>query len=129
MSGRVVHFEITYDDGDRAHAFYEKAFGWQLQTMEGHGYTLVSTGPSGDEGPTEAGFINGGMMQRQGPYTATAPILTVDVANIEDALKAINEAGGTTVAERRAVGDMGFSAYFRDPEGNLLGLWESATPT
>jgi predicted enzyme related to lactoylglutathione lyase len=128
MSGRVVHFEITYDDGDRARAFYQRAFGWQLQTMEGMGYTLVSTGPSGDEGPTEPGFINGGMMQRQGPYTATAPILTVEVANIEDALKAINEAGGTTVSERQAVGDMGFSGYFRDPEGNLLGLWEPATP-
>jgi uncharacterized protein len=128
MSGRVVHFEITYDDGDRAREFYQRAFGWQLQTMEGMGYTLVSTGPSGDEGPTEPGFINGGMMQRQGPYAATAPILTVEVANIEDALKAINEAGGTTVAERQAVGDMGFSGYFRDPEGNLLGLWEPATP-
>jgi uncharacterized protein len=129
MSGRVVHFEITYDDGDRARAFYEKAFGWQLQTMEGMGYTLVTTGPSGEQGPTEPGFINGGMMQRQGPYTATAPILTVEVDNIEDALAAINGAGGATVAERSAVGDMGFSAYFNDPDGNLLGLWENASPT
>jgi predicted enzyme related to lactoylglutathione lyase len=127
MSGRVVHFEITYDDGDRARAFYETAFGWQLQSMEGMGYTLASTGPSGEEGPTEPGFINGGMMQRQGPYTS--PIVVVDVASIDDALKAINEAGGTTVTERQPVGDMGFSAYFRDPEGNLLGLWETATPS
>ncbi len=27
MSGRVVHFEIPYDDGDRARAFYAQAFG------------------------------------------------------------------------------------------------------
>jgi predicted enzyme related to lactoylglutathione lyase len=35
MSGRVVHFEIPFDDGDRARAFYREAFGWQLQDWEG----------------------------------------------------------------------------------------------
>jgi len=124
MSGRVVHFEIPYDDGDRASAFYEKAFGWNLMSLPEMGYTLVTSGPSGDQGPTEAGFINGGMMQRQEPFTA--PNIVIDVANLEDALKAVNEAGGTTVSERQAVGDMGFAAYFRDPEGNLVGLWETA---
>lgn len=33
MAGRVVHFEIPYDDGDRARSFYERAFGWQLMPM------------------------------------------------------------------------------------------------
>jgi predicted enzyme related to lactoylglutathione lyase len=126
MAGRVVHFEIPYDDGDRARAFYEKAFGWQLTTMPDMGYTMVMSGPSGDAGPTEPGFINGGMMQRQGPFTA--PNVVIDVDNIEDALQAVNDAGGSTVMERQAVGDMGFSAYFKDPEGNLVGIWESASP-
>lgn len=27
---------------------------------------------------------------------------------------------------RQPVGDMGFVAYFRDPEGNIVGLWENA---
>jgi uncharacterized protein len=49
------------------------------------------------------------------------------VANLEDALKAVTEAGGTTVSERQAVGDMGFTAYFKDSEGNLVGLWETAS--
>jgi predicted enzyme related to lactoylglutathione lyase len=93
-------------------------------TLPEMGYTLVMSGPSGDQGPTEAGFINGGMMQRQEPFTA--PNVVIDVDNLEDALKAVNEAGGTTVSERQAVGDMGFAAYFRDPEGNLVGLWETA---
>ena len=123
MSGRVVHFEIPFDDGDRARAFYEKAFGWNLMDLPDMGYTLVMSGPSGDQGPTEPGFINGGMMQRQGDFTA--PNIVIDVDNLEDALKAVNEAGGSTVAERQAVGDMGFTAYFKDPEGNLIGLWET----
>ena len=124
MSGRVVHFEIPYDDGDRARGFYEKAFGWQLMTMPDMGYTMAMSGPSGDQGPTEPGFINGGMMQRQEPFTA--PNIVIDVENLEETLKAVNEAGGTTVSERQAVGDMGFTAYFKDTEGNLIGLWETA---
>ena len=52
MTGRIVHFEIPYDDGDRARSFYEKAFGWQIMPMPEMGYTLVMSGPSGDQGPT-----------------------------------------------------------------------------
>jgi predicted enzyme related to lactoylglutathione lyase len=125
MSGRVVHFELPYDDGDRARQFYAKAFGWQLMPMPEMGYTLVTSGPTGDEGPTEVGFINGGMMQREEPFTA--PNIVVDVDNLEAALEAVNEAGGSTVTEREAVGDMGFTAYCRDSEGNLVGLWENAS--
>jgi predicted enzyme related to lactoylglutathione lyase len=126
MSGRVVHFEIPYDDGERAGAFYSKAFGWQLMPVPEMGYTLVMSGPSGDQGPTEPGYINGGMMQREGVYQA--PNVVIDVANLEDALQAVNDAGGTTVSERQPVGDMGFTAYFKDTEGNLVGLWETAQP-
>jgi predicted enzyme related to lactoylglutathione lyase len=124
MSGRVVHFEIPYDDADRAGAFYQKAFGWQIVPLPEMGYTLVTTGPNGEQGHIEAGFINGGMMKRDEPFTA--PHIVIDVANLEDTLRAINEAGGTTVSGRQPVGDMGFTAYFRDPEGNLVGLWETA---
>lgn len=125
MTGRVVHFEIPYDDGERAKDFYHKAFGWNIMPVPGMDYTMVMSGPTGEQGPDESGFINGGMMQREEPYTA--PNLVVDVDNLETALKAINDAGGTTVSERQAVGDMGFTAYCRDSEGNLLGLWENAS--
>lgn len=74
------------------------------------------SGPSGNQGPTEPGFINGGMMQRQEPFTARN--IVIDVDNLEDALQAVNEAGGSTVAERQAVGDTRFTAYFKDSEGN-----------
>jgi hypothetical protein len=56
MSGRVVHFEIPYDDGDRARAFYNKVFGWEVMEMPEMSYTMATSGPSGDEGPTEPGL-------------------------------------------------------------------------
>lgn len=124
MSGRVVHFEIPYDDADRARGFYASAFGWQVTPIPEMNYTLVNSGPSDEQGPTEPGFINGGMQKREEPFTG--PNIVIDVENIEEALKSVTEAGGTTVSEREAVGDMGFAAYFRDTEGNVVGLWESA---
>ena len=33
MSGRVVHFEVPYDDAERAHGFYREVFGWQIQPI------------------------------------------------------------------------------------------------
>lgn len=126
MSGRVVHFEIPFDDGDRARSFYQEAFGWNLQTMPEMGYTMVTSGPSGERGPTEPGFINGGMFER-GQGAATGPTVVVDVDSIDRALAGIEQLGGKTVVARQPVGDMGFSAYFTDPEGNIVGLWETAT--
>lgn len=123
MAGRVVHFEIPYDDGDRARAFYRDAFGWEVTPLPDE-YTLVNSGPSGDQGPTEPGFINGGLRRREAPFRA--PNIVIDVENLEDALEAVSKAGGSTVAERTTVGDMGFTAYFTDSEGNLVGLWETA---
>jgi uncharacterized protein len=123
MSGRVVHFEIPFDDGDRARAFYREAFGWQLQEWAEGSYTLVTTGPSGETGPEEAGFINGGMMRREGP--GDGPIIVIDVDDIDAALAKIEELGGQTLLGRQEVGEMGWAAYFKDVEGNSMGLWQT----
>ena len=54
------------------------------------------------------------------------PIITVDVDDIDAALAKMEDLGGTTVRPRQEVGDMGFAAYFTDPEGNLMGMWQHA---
>ncbi|MEZ5093992.1 VOC family protein [Nocardioides sp.] len=127
MSGKVVHFEIPFDDGDRARGFYGEVFGWQLMAMPEMGYTIVMTGPTDPEqGPTEAGFVNGGMFERSDQFPGKGPNIVIDVASIDEALRKVEEAGGAVVTPRMQVGDMGFTGYFTDTEGNLMGLWESA---
>jgi predicted enzyme related to lactoylglutathione lyase len=128
MSGRVVHFEIPFDDGDRARSFYKQIFDWQLVQMpDMGGYTLVMSGPSSDQGPTEPGFINGGMLSRDQAATS-GPVIVVDVPSIDASLEKIGSLGGSVVAPKTAVGDMGFAAYVTDSEGNVVGLWETASP-
>ena len=89
-------------------------------------YTIVSTGPVSDEGmPSEAGYIGGGMMQRQAPINT--PVITLQVDDIDATVVAIEKHGGSAVGEKLTVGDMGFAAYFNDSEGNLMGLFQPAT--
>ena len=123
MSGRVVHFEIPFDDEKRATEFYTEAFGWNTQEVAG--YKLVASGPTQDMGPAEPGFINGGLLAREADG-ASSPVIVVDVPSVDDALAKIEKLGGTTVSGKRDVGGFGFAAYFKDPEGNLMGLWQNA---
>ncbi len=126
MSGKVVHFEVPYDDADRARAFYRDVFGWQIQPVPELDYNFVQTGPTGENGmPGEPGYIGGGMFTRQAPIDK--PVLTIEVDDMSAALATVAEHGGAAVGEPMPVGDMGFAGYFTDSEGNLMGLWQSKT--
>jgi uncharacterized protein len=124
----IVHFEIPADDTKRASAFYKKAFGWTFDSYGGGGdmeYWLVGTTEADEKGrPKEPGAINGGMGQRGGPLKGV--VITVAVDDIDASLAKIEKLGGKTVAKKSPVGDMGFTAYFKDSEGNVIGLWQNA---
>ena len=88
-------------------------------------YHMVGTTPSNQQGmPTEPGAINGGLTIRQHPNQNI--VIGIDVPDIEASLKNIEKLGGKTVQKKQPVADMGFTAYFKDSEGNIVGLWQSA---
>ena len=121
---KVVHFEIPADDIARAQKFYSTVFGWKMNSIPGMGYTILNTTPSGENGmPEEPGAINGGMLERQEPIMG--PVITINVESIDEALKKIEQNGGKVVRGKEAVGDMGHAAYFKDSEGNVVGLWQN----
>jgi uncharacterized protein len=125
---KVVHFEIPVDDAARAKGFYASVFEWQLFDADmggGNMYTTVTTTPVDERTriPTEPGAINGGLMQRSAD--TPAPVITIGVDAIDDTLKKIEAGGGAVVQPRTEIPDMGAFAYFKDPEGNVVGLWET----
>ena len=127
MAGGVIHFEIPADDENRAREFYRSAFGWRIDAMPELSYAMLMTTPSDESGmPSVPGSINGGMFRREGELTS--PVITVDVEDIDAVLEKINALGGSTVQPRQEVGTMGWAAYFRDTEGNIIGLWQNAAP-
>jgi predicted enzyme related to lactoylglutathione lyase len=125
---KVVHFEIPVDDTARAKDFYRAVFDWQLTDMDmggGNVYTTVTTTPIDQETqvPTDPGAINGGLTQRT--QDTPAPVITVGVDAIDDALKKVESGGGGVVQPRTEIPGMGAFAYFKDSEGNVVGLWET----
>jgi uncharacterized protein len=125
MSGEVGHFEIPADNPARARKFYSASFGWKMNEMPGMDYTMVSTGPVDDKGmPKEPGFISGGIGKRGD--ILKHPVLTVIVDDITTAEKLIEKNGGKIVQRKQPIGDgsMGFTGYFHDSEGNVVGLYQ-----
>jgi predicted enzyme related to lactoylglutathione lyase len=122
----IVHFEIPAKDVKRASTFYTKAFGWQITQFPGFEYWSLGTTPSTQDGtPTSPGAINGGMGKKgvMAPNTVT---VTISVTDIDAALANVKKLGGKVTGKKTPVGDMGFSAYFEDTEGNNIGLFQSA---
>jgi uncharacterized protein len=128
MSGEVVHFEIPTDNAERARKFYSSVFGWKMQTMEEMHYTMVSTTATDKDGrPKEPGAINGGIASRKSPLEH--PTVTINVDEIDKALQSVEKNGGKILQKKTPIGDgsMGFTGYFKDSEGNVIGLYQMGT--
>ncbi|HEV2165904.1 MAG TPA: VOC family protein [Thermoplasmata archaeon] len=126
MSGEVGHFEIPADQPERARKFYASAFGWRYNEMPGMDYTMVMTGPTDDKGmPKAPGFIGGGIAKRGAHLTH--PVLTIIVEDIGASEKVIAKNGGKVLVKKQPIGDgtMGFTGYFQDSEGNVVGLYQA----
>lgn len=115
MADRVVHFEITADDPERAADFYRRTFGWEIKHWAGpFDYWLVSSG----EGPGIDGAITARMHDQ-------AVINTVAVdSRLEDALTRVVAAGGAQVGDINLISGVGRITYASDAEGNVFGMLE-----
>jgi len=124
---KVVHFEIPVDDRARAKEFYASVFDWDVDDQDMGGgtvYTTVGTVEVDDKMmPKEPGAINGGLMDRT--KDTPAPVITIGVDAIDDSLKKVEASGGSTITPRTPIPNMGAFAYFKDSEGNVVGLWET----
>lgn len=119
---RVIHFEIHADDPDRACRFYAALFGWQAARWDGPTeYFVLTTGTPGAPG------INGGLLRRHGPRPAdgqpvNAFVCTIDVPDLDATVGQAQALGGSVAVAKMPVPGVGWLAYIKDPEGNILGL-------
>lgn len=126
MRATVSHFEIPARDMERAARFYREVFGWTVEPLpwEGHPYYKVrgsvADGRLGREG------IDGGILPAGQGVEHPLLMIHVSGADLVVWLDRIVAAGGRIDLAVTPVGTMGFYARFRDPEGNLLGLWQAA---
>ncbi len=107
----VDWFEVLGSDAKRTQAFYVELFGWKVDESF-PGYGLVDT---------QAGQgIGGGLGSGEGSSWATV------YAHVPDAQRALARAeqlGGTRVYGPNAVDDHMQTGAFRDPAGNVFGVY------
>ena len=118
---RVLHFEVHASQPQVLIDFYSALLGWSFQKYGPNDYWLIVTGPDDQPG------INGGLMLRHGAppaegqavnaYVCTAGVEAVD-ASVEKAVAL----GGTIALPKMPIPGVGWLAYVKDPDGNILGL-------
>jgi predicted enzyme related to lactoylglutathione lyase len=115
---RIVHFEISVDDPQRAVKFYNNVFGWKFESWGGgeQEYWMVTTGEKDQPG------IDGGMMRRTEMFPPTTNV--IDVPSVDDFSVKIVKGGGTQVVPKSPIPGVGWVAYFKDTEGNVFGIYQ-----
>jgi predicted enzyme related to lactoylglutathione lyase len=115
---RVIHFELTADDPERAIQFYQKVFGWQINKWDGpQDYWLATTGEPETPG------IDGAIMRRA---PNMQPVInTIGVVSLDDSIAKVTANGGKVVEPRMTIPSVGYYAYCQDTEGNNFGLMQS----
>jgi predicted enzyme related to lactoylglutathione lyase len=121
---RIIHFEVHATDPEKIIPFYKRVFDWQFNPMPGGQYWLIATGDDKSPG------INGGLMKRMGQRAAegqpvNAFVCTLDVPNVDEFVKKALAAGATMALPKMAIPNIGWQAYVKDPDGNILGLHQS----
>lgn len=115
----VGWFEILGSDGPALRDFYAKAFGWSFEVAAGPmDYGQVDTKSKGRG-------IPGGVGKSQ-----EEPVVTV-YAGVDDLQKYLDRAeglGASTAMKPMDVGEGTTIAAFRDPQGNLFGMYKHVHP-
>ncbi len=113
---RVIHFEITADNPQRAVDFYTKTFGWTAEKWPGPmDYWLLTTGAKDTPG------IDGGIVQRTG---MAGHVNTIEVESVDEFSGTIIKNGGSVAVPKHAIPGVGFLAYFHDTEGSVFGVMQ-----
>jgi len=121
-AGDWCHVDVLSGDPERARRFYGDVFGWQFEDIPGAAYVNVRTSEDGIEGGI-GGLAQVAGMRPPQPSGVVAYLLAPDM---DATLAAIERAGGEVVIPRTDVMGYGEFAQFKDPDGNVIGLWRDA---
>jgi len=118
----VVHFEIPASNVGRAKKFYGSIFGWKTENYPAMDYTILHTVETDRKTmkTKQPGAINGGMMKRSAKVKT--PVIYMYVKDINSTIKKIKSQKGSVVQGKTHVQGKMYTAYFKDSEGNVMGL-------
>jgi predicted enzyme related to lactoylglutathione lyase len=112
-NGKICYVELPALDVATSAAFYSAVFGWQTR-RRGDGATAFDDG---------VGEVSGSWVVGRPPSSAVGLLLYVMVDDIQATIDAIVAHGGTIVQPVGADAPE-ITARFRDPAGNVLGVYQ-----
>lgn len=112
--GKICYLELPASDVERSTTFYSGLFGWTMRTR---GDGAVAFDDAG-------GYVSGAFVTKRPAYTGEPGLLVyVMVDSVEAAVTRVKELGGEIV-QPLGVDAPELTARFRDPGGNIIGLYE-----
>jgi predicted enzyme related to lactoylglutathione lyase len=114
MRGEVRYLQIPAVDVDASARFYEQVLGW-AKRVRGDGSVAFDD---------TTGHVSGEWVLDRQPTGDAGVLVHVRVEDVAAALALIVEAGGEVVVPRTSQGENIAYATFRDPAGNVLGIFQ-----
>jgi predicted enzyme related to lactoylglutathione lyase len=112
-NGKICYVEIPAEDVARSAAFYEAVFGWEIRTR-GDGSTAF------DDAIKE---VSGAWVTGRPPSRDAGLLVYVMVDDVAATVELVKAKGGEIV-QKVGVDAPEITARFRDPAGNLIGLYQ-----
>lgn len=112
-NGKICYLEIPSTDVAASSAFYQNVFGWDVRTR-GDGSVAFDDG---------VGQVSGSWRTDRTPATEMGTLVHIMVDDAVATIEKIRAQGGTIVQE--SGGDAPeITAHFRDPMGNMFGIYQ-----
>lgn len=112
-NGKICYIEIPAKDIRRSSEFYEKVFGWQLR-RRGDGAIAFDDG---------VGQVSGTWVLGRPPMKDPGLLIYIMCVSVAATIEAVVAQGGELIQPIGADAPE-ITARFRDPAGNVLGLYE-----
>jgi predicted enzyme related to lactoylglutathione lyase len=112
-NGKICYIEIPATDIQRSAGFYRSVFGWQTR-QRGDGSTAFDD---------TVGEVSGTWVLGRPPATTPGLLIYIMVDSVAKTVDAVIANGGE-IAQPIGVDAPEITARFRDPAGNVIGLYQ-----
>jgi predicted enzyme related to lactoylglutathione lyase len=112
-NGKICYIEIPATDVQRSAEFYERVFGWQIR-QRGDGNTAFDD---------TIGEVSGTWVLGRPAATEPGLLIYIMVDSVAKTVDAVIANGGE-IAQPLGVDAPEITARFRDPGGNVIGLYQ-----
>jgi uncharacterized protein len=113
VNGKICYVELAASDAAESARFYRTVFGWNIRTRGDGAVAFDDT----------TGQVSGAWVVGRDPASQPGLVLYIMVDSVVSTLEAIVAHGGAVV-QPLGVDAPEITARFRDPGGNVLGLYQ-----